>query len=189
MQNPGMTLNNPIKTRSLIVPNTVEDALSREAGEVLTGYVNIAVSSGSYALNAYSFTGAVLVRNQWSKIVAVSSLANCTNFYSDVYDGTTATDITADGITLSNAPVDTFFVKDQVSTQPYSILTADQARVLETLDDKKAGRPFTINAKNGVTNYIRVRLTTNTDIDFTIQYFFEYELLGDNSTLIALSPP
>jgi len=107
--------------------------------------------------------------------MSVTTLTNLTGVYADIYDGTNIVTLTADGATLSNMPVGTFFTKDKVSTETYSVNDASECRMLETLADKKSGRPFTITAKNGATNYIRLHFTTtDAPVNFNVKIHFEY---------------
>ncbi len=142
--------------------------------------------TGAQTVNVFEFTGTVLVVDQWAEITRVGTLTNLTNMYSTIYDGTNAVNLTADGATLSGMPVGTLFTKDQTAAQPYAVNDSSQCRVLETQDIKKAGRPFVITAKNGVTNYIRFHYTTTDNpVDFDMKIFFEYRTLNGGTLTLA----
>jgi hypothetical protein len=133
-------------------------------------------------MNLFAFTGAVTIMNQWGLITSVTSLANCTNVFADAWDGTSSVLITSDGIDISGAEVDTLMFKDQINTSVFSHAVSDQVRIYETRDDDALGRPFTLVGKNGVTNYIRLHLTTNTSIAFSMFVNFRASL-ANGSTL------
>lgn len=158
--------------------NSVEAFMCRAGSHCLEAYANITGDNETVTANVFSFTGSVRIIDQWAIITDDTALTNATNIYADLYDGTNTVLLTSDGMTLSGATVGTIFTKDKISASTYSSMDADQVRMLETLEDKKIGRPFLINGKNGVTNYIRFHVTTNTILDFTMLVHFEYRLLN-----------
>jgi len=142
--------------------------------------------TGAQTVNVFEFTGTILVIDQWAEITRVGTLTNLTNMYADIYDGINTVVLTLDGATLSNMPVGTFFTKDKVAASAYSVSDASQCRLLETQDVKKAGRPFSITAKNGATNYIRLHYTTSDNpVDFDMKIFFEYKVMNGGSLTLA----
>ena len=142
--------------------------------------------TGAQTVNVFQFTGTIVIVDQYAEITRVGTLTNLTNMYATIYDGTNTVNLTADGAVLSGAPVYSFFTKDQTAASTYSVNLADEVRLLETLDDRKAGRPFKITAKNGVTNYIRFHYTTTDNpVDFDMDIFFEYEELDGGRLTLA----
>jgi hypothetical protein len=158
--------------------NSIEGYLQRIGTRCLESTAQITGNNETITTNVFVFTGSVRVVDQWAIITDDTALTNATNIYADIYDGTNTVNLTNDGMTLSGAPVGTFFTKDQVSSQIYSSLNADECRMLETLDNKRVGRPFLITGKNGVDNYIRFHVTTNTTLDFSFFVHFEFQLLN-----------
>ena len=154
--------------------NSACDMLKRESGFVIEKDTHI-TGTGAVTANVLQLTGTCLILNQWAEILTITTKTNMTNVYATLWDGTTSTDLTADGLTLSTAPVGSFFTKDKVSTETYSANIADQARSLETLGDKKAGRPFIVTQKNGADTFIRFHFTTtDAPLDMTMKIYFEY---------------
>ena len=140
--------------------------------------------TGALTASLLQFTGSVQIIEQYAKIVSKTTLTNATAVYADIWDGTVPTDLTLDGAVISGFSVESFFLKDQLASQTYSVLNADQARLSEVADSKKAGRPFIINAKPAVDNFIRFHLTTtDAPIDFTMEVHFTYRRLTANSSL------
>jgi len=168
-----------------IIDNSGWDMLYREAGKHIDATAVLG-GTGAQTVNVFEFTGTIQILNQWAIITDATTLTNCTGVYADIYDGTTAVDLTLNGAVLSGAPVGTFFTKNQTAAQTYTTILADQCRVTETVDDKRAGRPFTITGKNGVTNYIRFHYTTTDNpINFTIFVHFEYYLFNGATLSLA----
>jgi len=142
--------------------------------------------TGSQIVNVFEFTGTVLIIDQWAEITRVGTLTNLTNMYATAYDGTNTINLTSDGASLSGAPVGSFFTKDKISSETYTVNLSDQCRVIETSGDKKAGRPFILTAKEGATNYIRFHYTTTDNpVDFDIKIFFEYSVMNGGTLTLA----
>jgi len=142
--------------------------------------------TGAQVVNVFEFTGSVQVVSQWAHITRVGTLTNLTGMYATIYDGTNTVDLTANGAVLSGALVGSFFTKDKVAAQIYSVSLSDECRLLETVDNKWAGRPFIVTAKNGATNYIQFRYTTTDNpVDFDMEIHFQYKLMDGASLTLA----
>lgn len=161
-------------------PTYVSDEITLSKAIRVTG-------TGSIVANILQFTGSIRIIDQYAVITDVTTLNNATGIYATIWDGTNSIDLTADGLVLSGASVDTMFLKDQVSSQPYSVNLADQVRMNEIVDTKKAGRPFTVTNKYNTDSFIRLHLTTtDAPVDFTIMVTFKYVSIIPNSTLVFL---
>lgn len=161
--------------------NSVYEVQCREGVRINLPNVPIVKGIGSHTIDIFKFTGAIEIVNQYAILTEVNELVNLTNMYADIHDGTNTVLLTKDGAVLSGASVDTFFSKAQLVTETYSVLLADECRLLET-DQKKTGRPFMINGKNGVDNFIRLNFATSTGVDFKMDVFFTYTI-PDGGTL------
>jgi len=165
--------------------NSAKELLIRSSGMKISKSVRI-TGTGALTANVLQLTGTVNVISQWALLTSITTLVNATGVYSSLWDGTVPIDLTADGIVLSGAPVGSFFTKDQVAAQTYSSNIADQGRLLETLADRWAGRPFIVTQKAAADTFIRFHLTTtDAPVDFTMLVFFEY-LPMDGGTLAFL---
>ena len=165
--------------------NSAADMLSRTSGYRIMTSANI-TGTGAVSANVLQLTGTVLIISQWAEIKSITTLTNMTNVYASLYDGTNSVNLTADGLDLSSATVGSFFTKDQVASQTYSASIADQARLLETIDAKKAGRPFTVTQKNGADTFIRFNFTTTDNpVDIDMDIYFEFVPMN-GGTLVFL---
>jgi len=154
--------------------NSLAEMMERAAGFHIDKTVTIS-GTGAQTANVLQLTGSVVITNQWAEVKRVGTMANLTNMYADLYDGTNTVDLTADGAALSGMPAGTYFTKDKVAAEVYSVNDASEARLLETLADRKSGRPFTITQKNGADTFIRLHFTTTDNpIDADIKIHFEY---------------
>ena len=165
--------------------NSLGEMMGRSAGYHIDKEITV-TGTGAITANVLQLVGTVVITNQWAEITEITTLTNLTGMYADLYDGTNIINLTADGAILSGMPVGTFFTKDKVSSETYSVNDASQARMLETLIDKKSGRPFTITQKDGVDTFIRLHLTTtDAPVSFKVKVHFEYYPIN-SSTLAFL---
>ena len=149
--------------------------------------VSIVLPVGAQTVNMFQVFGSVRIINQWARITDVTLMDDVTAVYATLYDGTTTTNLTANGITLSNLGVGTFFTKEKDVTNPYSLLSGATSGVLETALDKNIGRPFTVNQKNGANTYIQLNATAGgSEQSFKMVLHFEYKPLNGGSRLDLL---
>jgi hypothetical protein len=104
--------------------------------------LSIVLPVGAQTVNVFQVLGSVRIINQWARITEVTLMDNVTAVYATLYDGTTTTNLTANGIVLSNLGVGTFFTREQDSTNPYAILAGNTSGLLETQNDRFVGRPL-----------------------------------------------
>ena len=165
--------------------NSVQEILYRVGIKTVVSSVNITGNNDSYNTNVFLLAGAVTVLEQYAVITAVTDLTNMTDVYADLWDGTNSVPLTkTPGLDLSGYSVGSFFTKDEVATSTYSSMNADQCRMLEA-GFRTAGRPFTVNAKNGANTYIRFNYTTNTTLDFTMDIYFYHRVLDSGSLTLV----
>ena len=177
----GTSIREPINIPDC---NSFEGFIQRTGTACLEGTAQITGDNETVTTNVFKYSGPILIVEQWAVITDDTALTNATNIYADIWDGTTAEDLTNDGMTLSGAPVGSFFTKDELATETYTLMLADQGRVLETTGPKVGG-PFLINGKNGVDNFIRFHVTTNTTLDFSMFVHFEYQVLNGGTMEFA----
>ena len=149
--------------------------------------LSIVLPVGAQTVNVFQVFGSVRIINQWARITEVTLMDNVTAVYATLYDGTTTTNLTANGIALSNLGVGTFFTKEKDVTNTYSLLSGATSGVLETTQDKNIGRPFTVNQKNGANTYIQLNATAGgSEQSFKMTLHFEYKPLNGGSSLDLL---
>jgi hypothetical protein len=155
--------------------NSLAEMQSRAAGFHICQEAQV-TGTGANTVNLLQLTGTVRVLNQWAIITEVTTLNNLTGVYATAWDGTNTIDLTADGAVLSGMPSGTVFTKDKLSTETYSVNDASTVSILETIEDRKAGRPFTITQKNGADTFLQLNFTTTDNpVDFAVEVHFEYE--------------
>jgi len=184
MKLPPLTLRTPVDSR-YTTQNVFGDACLQTWGRRLAKAVRITADTETKTVNIFKYTGILTVLNQWGAITDAPALTNCTNVYADVWDGTNSDLITTPGVDLSGCPVNTVLFKDEINTEIFSKVDADQARIYENRDDDALGRPFSLVAKPGVDNFIRLHLTTNTTLDFTILINFRVAFVNGSTLEFA----
>lgn len=132
--------------------------------------------TGAQVVNVFKVHGPVRIIEQVAEIVEITTLTNLTNVYSTLYDGTNTINLTLPGATLSGAPIGSIFTRDLDSTNPYSVLLADECRMSEVTSEKEIGRPFTVIPKTGADTFIRFHYTTTDNpVDFVMYVKFIYQ--------------
>jgi hypothetical protein len=160
--------------------NTPYEILLRD-GIRLETEAHINVGAGSHNINVLQLTGAARVVEQYAIITEVTALADMTDVYADLWDGTLSSPLTkSPGATFSGLPVGSMFTKDKVLTEEYSILDASTG-IINEISDKDVGFPFLINQKAGADTFIRFNFTTGVGVNFKMQIFFKYQKLNGGS--------
>jgi hypothetical protein len=165
--------------------NSLGEMIARSSGYHTEKELTVS-GTGAITSNILQLTGTVIVLSQWAMLTEVTTLTNLTNMYADLWGGSVIDTLCSDGAVLSGMPVGTYFTKDKVSTEAYSIIDAATGGVLETLADRKSGRPFTVTQKAETDTFIRLHLTTtDSPISFKVKVHFEYYPIN-GSTLVFL---
>jgi hypothetical protein len=173
-------------------PNSAIGSLHRgEAGVQISTETRIVFGPGTLTAPALQFTGSIRVLRQWGKITGVTTLTNCTDVHTDLWDDVAMnpkklTRGNPGGAVLSGAPEGTLLFDGEDSTQPLVVMLADESRFFE-VPNKTEGKPFTLNANPLANNYLRIILTTtDAPLDFEILFYFEYVPLVPGSELAFL---
>lgn len=168
--------------------NSVADYLQRECGRFIDEEVTISLAAGSHTVNVFQLTGTVWIFDQWAEITEVTTLTNCTNMYSTLYDGTNTVTVTLDGASISGMPVGTCFSKTKDASQTYEVIDASQCRLtVPGASGKKDAYPFVITQKNGANTYLRLHLTTTDNpLSFKMRLMFTWAPLNGGALTYLL---
>lgn len=168
--------------------NSVADYLQRECGRFYDEEVTISLAAGAHVVNVFQVTGTVWLFDQWAEVTEITTLTNCTNMYSTLYDGTNTVQVTADGASISGLPVGTCFSKTGDETQAYEVIDASQCRLtVPGGAGKKQAYPFVLTQKNGADTYLRLHLTTTDNpLSFKIRLMFSWAPLNGGSLTYLL---
>ena len=169
--------------------NCIQDVAVRTGGRILEIEGTLSANNTSETINLFKVTGTVEIIDAYGEITDATTLTNMTGCYFDLWDGTTAVEITdsAGGATLSGAPVGSMILKTGDSSNIATVVLADQCRVTEADSSKKTHHPFVITQKNGANTYIRCHYTTtDAPINAKVKFFVVYRS-RDGGTLEVVS--
>jgi hypothetical protein len=157
--------------------NSAREVIQRD-GIRLQAEAHINLGAGTHNINVLQLTGAARVVEQYAIITDVTNIADITDVYADLWDGTLSTKLTkTPGSDFSGIALGSFFTKDKDSTNTYSLIDAATAGFLET-NTRDIGYPFVVNQKNGVDTFIRFNFTTGAGVNFKMQVYFKYQKLN-----------
>lgn len=162
---------------TVVTRNSPNDAFNRVGGRMLSFERHVQAAAGAILMNSIRVHGTVEIDDAYAEIMEVTTLTNLTGLYFDLYDGTTAVEITSStgGASLSGAPVGSLIIKNKDASNVLTTLISDQARVLEADTSKKTHLPFLVTAKNGVDTRIRMHGNTTDDpVDFKMMFYIVY---------------
>jgi len=158
--------------------NSLEDISARAGGRITSKTITLTASGSPASVDVFTVTGPVVVMGLYGSFVDVTDVADIDALYLDIWDGTTAVEITdSAGVTCDGVTLGAVLAKTLVSTSPITLLDADQVRLNEEASNK-AFKPFILNAKNGVTNTIRCHYTSAAGCNAQIDWALEWRCLN-----------
>lgn len=166
--------------------NTPEGAIIRTGGKHITKTITLSANATTESINLFQITGNVKVLGIHGHITAKTTLANLTNAYLAVWDGTVERAITkTTGATLSGYNVGAFFAKTQDASVVMANSNNSVGSFIETTTDKNALQQFFVVQKTATNTYIRFTYTT-TDAPINAQFEFHIEYTdSDTGTIVA----
>lgn len=168
-------------------PNSVFDHLEQSIGTPASKVITLSVNNNTQSLNCFQITGTVEVIRLYAEITTVTTLANCTNAFFELYDSTASVDITksAAGAALSGMAVGTFMVKDAAVGTALAVANNVVGAVTEG-STTKIYNEFFATQKTAADTYIRFTYTsTDAPVAATITVHVEFIAVGDG-TLVAV---
>ena len=135
--------------------------------------VHIQANNETVNLNLLKFTKTIQIFSQYAHVLEAINTTNILTAHLDLWDGVNSVNLSKPNTDMSGIDVGCVFTKNLMSSEDLTILASDQVRFME-IDAKDFGRPFIINAKAGVDNYIRFNFVTNTITDFKADLVFKY---------------
>ena len=142
---------------------------------MLSKAVTLTAAGDPVAVNLFEFTGLVRINNIVGVFMDVTEVTDIEEVRLDAYDGINSPDITlAAGVVCDGAILGSSIVKVDDASGALVFLDADQVRLEETSKQQSLD-PFILNAKEGVTNYIRMLYkNADTNLDCAITWFLEW---------------
>ena len=155
---------------------------------VATSLAGFIANNETASYNVAQITGTIVLKNIHIEIVSALS-ANVTNFYLDIWDGTTSTPITkATGLTLSSAPAGSMIIRTEDSSEVMTFRSGATAFILENTSYKSPQTEVIVGQKGDDTaTYLRMTYTTtDTPSSGTIRGYIEWEPKTDDGFVLVL---
>lgn len=175
-----------------IAPTFVENSPNcyntRSPERTANNLVTLTAAGVNVAVNLFIVTGLVRLNDTVGIFEDVTNVADIEDVYLDIYDGTIATPITLDdAVVCDGANLNSALVKVDDSTGKIVFMNADQVRKEETTKNSNLD-PVLINAKNGVTTYVRMIYTnTDTNLNCQIRWYVDWRsFCGSGGELVAV---
>ena len=161
--------------------NSPVDIVTRTGGLATSKLVTLSAAGDPVATNLFVIAGHIEIIKLYGVFVDVTEVTDIEEVRYDVYDGTVDTAITAaGGVECDGVALNSIIMKVDAVAAALTLLDADQVRVYESSKNDVLN-PITINAKNGVTTYLRI-LHKNTDenLDCQVRTFVEWRHLSSH---------
>jgi hypothetical protein len=166
------------------IVDSLHEYLERTTGERITKTVTLAANNTSESLNCFQVTGTVRLLRLYGKVLT-GTLTNMTAVSFNLWDGTSAVQLTKTDGVLTGKPVGTIIGKNAALGTTMFVCDPTAGAV----NEGTTGINFyaaLITQKTATATYVRLTYTTNmTPIAGTIQIWAEYVPIGVG-TLIAV---
>lgn len=156
--------------------------------EVATSEASLDANNETKSYNVARIYGIVKIKNVHIKVVAALS-ANITDFFLDIWDGTTSTPISKNTtLTISSAPVGSLLTRATSSSDILAFKSGATAFTSESSDYKNPQSQIIAGAKgDGTPTYLRMTYTTtDTPSSGTIRGFFRWEPINGDGFVEVL---
>lgn len=164
-------------------PGTRECSLILGGGNAVVNNVTIS-GNGAQTKNLFSFTGMIDIKEIKLKIGTVTSSTTFSNVRFVAYDGTNTVELTTT-VNCSGTVAGSEIFKADGAASAATHLKADQVRIKESAFN----RPFVevlVNAKAGVTNYLRLTFTGDANTSIAATACVIYEPVSDDASVTAV---
>lgn len=137
--------------------------------------------NGAQTDNVFTFEGTVKIKEIIAKAVRVGDATTLSGVSFTAYDGTNTVELTDTGTPLdaSALAVGAAIFKNGAAASVAAVLKAGTA-VTATA---KVAEEIILNAKAGVTNYIRFNFTGDADTDVDFDIYIVYDKLSDDAVI------
>ena len=157
--------------------NSMMDLAARAGSRIIEN--NVAFTAAGATTNIFSFTGPFRLDAIYGIFNTVTDSTSCAAASLNVWDATNTVQLTSvAGVDASAAVDQAMLVKVGNAAAALTFLDADQVRIDETVDGVYF--PTLVNAKEGVTNYVRFVYTSGTAVVFSIRFVLLYQDLSQS---------
>jgi len=173
-----LTSNNFAKVApvpSSMLPGSPYCDLHRASGDLSYTEITVAGTGGEVVTNLFSFTAPIELVDLYAIFTDVSDVTTASGCYFDIWDGANSVPITADGRDCGGVGLGAIILKDQDDSQTLRLLDSDQVYYQESAANNP--REFMggiIQAKAATTCYLRFRVDTDGDTDFSLCIYLSW---------------
>jgi len=167
--------------------DTPEGSVIRAGGKHATNTITLSANNTSANVNVFQITGTTKIVSIHGEVKDATTLANCTNCYFDLWDGTTSVPITKTTTSsISGFGVGSFFIKDADVASALTTLKNNQCRIKEAATGTKVNTEFLAMQMIATNTYLRFNYTT-TDAPINAQLKIDVSWMDiDNGIIVAV---
>ena len=178
---------------NLAVPETnvendsIHEYIHRVVGDRATKVITLDANNTTASVNIFQITGTIQIYRLYAEVTNTSTLTNCTAASFDLWDSTSAVQISAATGVLSGVAVGTYIIKDGLAANAFAVNDATAGSITEqTYEGSDVFSRFIVTQKTGANTYIRFTYTTtDAPIDAALTVYIEFHPL-DGGTLVAV---
>ena len=164
--------------------DSVHDYLERETGERITKTITLSANNTSQSLNCFQLTGTVRLLRLYG-VLLTGTYTNATAVSFNLYDSTSAVQLTKTDGALTGKPVGTVIGKNAANTVTMFVCDPTAGAVVEGTTGINFYASL-ITQKTASNTYVRLTYTTNmTPIAGTIQVWADFVSIGTGTLVPA----
>lgn len=184
----GSLLPNEIPHPSLLRQNSSWCALHRSVGHMVWNEKTLNPGgAGAQTVNLYTFTCEAELKAIYGVFTDVTNVVTVSACSWDVYDGTNTVPLTAAaGTNCSGAALYSTVIKDLVAASALTFLNSTQVRVNEVSGANRQFQSAILLAKNGVTNYLRWKYTSDVNTNCKVNFCAIWVCRYPGTTVVAV---
>jgi len=185
----GIILNtlNTSHTGLTLVDDSVFETLHRTIGHKVEKTITLDANGATASVNIFQITGTIHIYRLYAEVTNASTFTNCTAASFDLWDSTSAIQITAASGVLSEVPVGTYIFKSGLATNAFDTNSAQSGSLTEqTYEGSDVFSRFIVTQKTAADTFIRFTYTTSdAPIDAALTVYVEYRELN-GGTLVKV---
>jgi len=158
--------------------DSVHDYLHRNSGHLTEKVITLSANNTTASENIFQITGCVEIFRLYGEVTDATTLANCTAASFDLYDSTSAVQISAATGVLSGVAVGSCIFKSGLAANVFEVADATNGALVEqTYEGSTPFNGFMAVQKTGANTYIRFTYST-TDAPINAQITVRIEWRG-----------
>lgn len=172
---------------SALVDDSVFETLHRAIGHKTEKTITLSANNTTASVNIFQITGTIHIYRLYAEVIDATTLANCTAASFDLWDSTSAVQITAASGVLSGVPVGTYILKSGLAANAFDVNSAQSGSLTEqTYEGSDIFSRVIVTQKTAADTFIRFTYTTtDAPINAQLNVYIEYRELN-GGTLVKV---